>query len=388
MLQGVAAEWTVWRGPTRDARVSEPNLLQEWPKEGPTVLWRAKVGLGFSSFVVSGDRAYTLGHADEQDTVSCLNASNGQTVWKHAYPAELGDKFFEGGTTGTPTLDGDRLYTLSRWGDAFCFNAADGKVLWSTNVATLSGARLPDWGFGGAPVIVSGAIYMNVGDAGLALDKMSGALLWKSDVSNAGYSTPVVVERGGETVLLLGSGKSYVAVQARDGREVWRLRWLTEYGVNASDPIVVGDRIFLSTGYGKGAGLFEWKTGEPTLVWKSKVLRTQLNAAVHHDGFLYGVDGDTTEKASLKCVALADGREAWAFPNFGSGSVLLVNDQLLALSGTGELLMAPASPTAFKPTQRAQVLGGKCWTLPVLSGGRLLARNSRGDVVCLQLARR
>ncbi|MBK7997700.1 MAG: alcohol dehydrogenase, partial [Verrucomicrobia bacterium] len=122
--------------------------------------------------------------------------------------------------------------------------------------------------------------------------------------------------------------------------------------------------------------------------WKSKSLRTQMNPAVLHQGHLYGVDGDTTEKASLKCVEFATGTEKWKQSNFGSGGVILADGKLIALSGTGELMIAPASPEGFNPTSRAQVLGGKCWTAPVLANGFIYARNSRGDVVAVDVRKK
>ncbi|MEN9674289.1 MAG: hypothetical protein RIS76_185 [Verrucomicrobiota bacterium] len=384
----IAGDWPQWRGPTRNGISSETGWRTDWPPDGPKVAWKARVGLGFSSFVVGGGRAYTLGHAEGQDTVFCFDAATGQSIWKHSYPAELGDKFFDGGTTGSPTLDSGRLFTLSRWGDVFCFDAATGKVMWTKNVLQETGARLPDWGFGGAPTVVGERVLLNVGEAGLALDRSSGALVWKSGTKSAGYSTPLPIKQGTESVILLSSGQSYLAVKPNDGTPVWNIRWLTQYGVNAADPIVDGDRLFLSTGYGKGAGLFRLGSGDPELLWKGKSLRTQMNAAVLQAGYLFGVDGDTTEKAALKCVELATGTEKWSHPDFGSGGVILADGKLIALSGTGELMVAPASAEAFQPVARAQVVGGKTWTAPVLSHGRIYCRNSRGEVVCLDVASR
>lgn len=387
LIRGTAQDWPFWRGPDRSGIVSGASLLERWPAEGPKVLWKAKVGLGFSSFAVSSGRAVTLGHADEKDTVICFDAVTGQELWKHSYPAELGDKYFEGGTTGTPVIDGDRVYVLSRWGDLIRLNLGTGATEWSKNIARETGARIPDWGFGGAPLVLGKLLILNVGDAGVAVDKATGKVLWKSEASSAAYATPVPVTRGGVLHVIFGSARSYVAVAAADGKEVWRIRWLTEYGVNAADPIVQGDKIFLSTGYGKGAGLFEWKEPEPAPLWKSKVLRTQMNAAILFEDHLYGVDGDTTEKASLKCVELTTGKEKWMHAGFGSGGMLIAGGQIIALSGTGELILAPATPAGFRPTSRAQVLGGKCWTAPVIAAGRLYVRNSRGDVTCLQVGK-
>jgi outer membrane protein assembly factor BamB len=380
-----AADWPQWRGPARNGISAETKWSDQWPANGPKVAWKAQVGLGFSSFVVAGGRVVTAGHADEKDTVFCFDASSGKEVWKHSYPSDLGDKYFDGGTTGTPTMDGDRVFWLSRWGDTFCFNVADGKIIWTKNVQKETGARVPDWGFTGAPLVLGDKLILNVGDAGLALDKKTGAILWQSTTKSAGYSTPLPLKQGADTLVLIGSSQSYVAVNAADGKEAWRVRWLTQYGVNAADPIVDGDKMFLSSGYGKGGALFKLGSAAPEEVWKTKALRTQMNGAVLFQGHLYGVDGDTTEKASLKCVDFATGVEKWKHANFGSGGVTLANGKLIAFSGTGELLVAPATSEGFKPVARAQILGGKCWTAPVLADGRIFVRNSRGDIACVDV---
>lgn len=380
-----ANDWPHWRGPNRNGISTETGWTDQWPAAGPTIAWNAQVGLGFSSFAVAAGRVITLGHALDTDTIFAFDAASGRSLWKHSYPAQLGDKYFDGGTTGSPTLDGDRVFTLSRWGDLFCLAADDGHVVWSKNIQKETRARVPDWGFTGSPLVLGDRLILNVGEAGVALDKKTGAIVWQSAPKTAGYSTPLPARHGDTDLLLFGSGAAYVAVNPRDGKEAWRITWVTEYGVNASDPILDGDRLFVSTGYGKGAGLFKIGQGQPEQVWKSKALRTQLNGAILSKGHLYGVDGDTGEKASLKCLELATGQEKWAHPRFGSGGIILVDGRLVALSGTGELMIAPASPDGFNPVSRAQVLGGKCWTAPVLSGGRVLCRNSRGEIACVDL---
>lgn len=359
--------------------------MDKWPADGPKVAWKANVGLGFSSFVVADGRVVTAGHADEKDTIFCFDAVTGKQIWKHSYPSELGDKYFEGGTTGSPTIAGGNVFTLNRWGDVFCLNVADGKVVWAKNVQKETGARVPDWGFGGAPLVEGGRVYLNVGEAGLALDAKTGAIVWQSAPKSAGYSTPLPVKSGAETLGVFGSGKSYVAVNLKDGKQVWNAKWLTQYEVNAADPIIEGDKLFLSTGYGKGAALFKLGAPEPEQLWKSKALATQMNTAVLYKGHLYGVDGDTTGKASLKCVDFETGTIKWTHAGFGSGGVIIADGKLIALTGTGELMTAPAKPEGFEPTSRAQVLGGKTWTAPVLANGFIYVRNSRGDIAAIDV---
>lgn len=384
----IGADWPHWRGPNRNGTTSETGWSSEWSGE-PKIAWNATVGLGFSSMVVSGGRLATAGHADGQDTVFCFDAVSGKPLWKHSYPAELGDKYYEGGTTGTPTFDGDRLYWLSRWGDLFCFEAASGKIVWSKNIAKETGVKIPQWGFTGAPLVHEKLLILNVGEAGMAVDKQTGAIAWQSaNKDDAGYSTPLPIKRGDKWLALLGSEKSYLAVDIPTGKEVWRFKWLTQYGVNAADPIISGNQVFISSGYGKGGTLLKLGDAQPEELWKTKALRTQLNPAVLFDGHLYGPDGDTTKTGELKCLEFATGTEKWAEPGFGTGGVIIADGKLIALNATGELTIGPVSPSGFKPTARAQVLGGKCWTAPVLANGFIYCRNSRGEIAVIDVRKK
>jgi outer membrane protein assembly factor BamB len=384
----VGNDWPQWRGPDRNGISKETGWSDTWPQEGPPIAWKANVGQGFSSFVVSGGKAVVVGHGEGVDTVFCFEAVTGKEIWKHSYPAELGDKFFEGGTTGSATFNGDKVYWLSRWGDLFCFEAASGKVVWNRQIEKEDQVKVPTWGFTGAVTVLGDALILNAGEAGMAVDKKSGKTIWKSANKEAGYCTPLPVQRGGKTEIWLANATAYVSIDPT-GKELWRMKWLTQYGVNAADPIPVGENVFVSTGYGKGAALFKpTGDGEPTVIWKSKVLRTQLNPGVLVGKYIYGVDGDTTDKATLKCIEAETGTEKWAAPNFGSGAVMVADGKLIAMNGTGELSVAPVSPEGFKPMSRAQVLGGRTWTVPVLANGFVYCRNFRGDIVALDLRKK
>jgi len=381
-----ADDWPQWRGPDRNGISQEKNWLDHWPTDGPRIAWKASVGLGFSSIIVFGGKAVTVGHSEGKDTLFCFDAVSGQEIWKHSYPSELGDKFFPGGTTGSATFADGSVYWLSRWGDLFCLNAADGKVQWQRQIQKETDVPVPTWGFTGAPTVHQNLLILNVGEAGLAVDRKTGKTVWESAKTEAGYSTPLPVKRAGRMETLIGNGKGYVSVDPLTGKEFWRMKWLTQYGVNAADPIPVEDRVFISTGYGKGAALINPKgDGEPEVIWKSKVLRTQLNPGILLGKYIYGEDGDTGDKGSLKCIEAETGVEKWAQKGFGTGGITIASGKLIALSAQGELMVAPATPDGFTPTAQAQILGGQSWTAPVLANGLVYCRNSKGEIAVVDL---
>lgn len=373
-----AEDWPHWRGPSHNGISKETGWKAEWPADGPPVAWKAQAGIGFASFSVAAGRVYTTGFASEKDTVWCFDAAIGKEVWHHSYPSELGNKYYEGGTSATPTVSDGQVFQLSRWGDAMCLDAATGKVIWSKNIATETGAPIPDWGFAGSPLVQGETVILSVCQHGVALNKKDGSVKWKSDAKPAGYSTPLP---SGKEILLC-SDKSYFGVEAESGKKLWEFPWPTKFGINAADPVLAPGHVFISSGYNKGAALLKEGGGK---VWESKIIRSQFNSCVLVDGHLYGPDGNDGDKGPLKCIELMTGKEKWAQKGFGVGGVTVADGKLIALSAQGELMVAPVSPEKFEPLSRAQVLGGKCWTTPVLANGFLYCRNAAGEVVCLRL---
>ncbi len=381
-----ATDWPQWRGPSRNGTSSEA-VTSRFPSQGPKVLWRAEAGVGFSSFSAAEGRVFTMGHSGEQDSVFCFDARTGKEVWKHSYDAELGDKYFEGGPTSTPVVSGDRVFALGRWGDVFCFDAATGKVVWSKNIAKETKATIPDWGFAGSPLVQGGLLVLNVGENGTALDKSTGAIKWTSPSDQAAaYSTPLPFKAGGASQVVMANAKGYYAVDVTSGKPQWFFKWVTRYGVNAADPVIAGDQLFISTGYSKGCALIKPGAGEPAVVWQNRDLRTRMNPAVLMGGYVYGIDGDEGSKPEVKCLELATGKVMWKAPSPKGGGLMAAKDKLIILTGQGELSIAKAMPEAYTSLATAQVLKGKCWTAPVLANGTLYCRNSDGQVVALDMA--
>jgi len=350
-------------------------------------LWSVEVGLGYSAPVIQDGQILVSGHdGDETDTLYCLDAGSGRTIWTHSYPQPLGDLYFQGGTTGTSTWDGDRVYHVARQGELFCLDASSGNVIWTLHLQDDFGYSKPTWGFTGAPLVRGDRLYVTAGESGLALRKSDGGVIWKSDDEECGYSTPVPLTRGEDRYLIFSNKRFYVCVDSETGERVWRHRWMTRYGVNAADPIVTDEHIFISSGYGKGAVLLRWDgSGDPERVWQSRDLRTQMNAAVLIDGYLYGIDGnERVDGTGLKCLDFLTGEVRWTETGVGHGTVSAVRDQLVVLSEEGTLLLAEASPNGFEPDFSQRVLGPKVWTVPVVSDGVIYCRNAAGSLVAVR----
>lgn len=378
-----AGDWPSLRGPDGDGISKEEKL----PTEGSlAVKWTREVGLGYSAPIVSGGKVILSGHDGQgKDTLYCLDANSGEEIWTFSYDQPLGDLYFQGGTTGSVTVDGDQVYHVAREGELFCLNLEDGSVLWQKNLQKDFGYSKPTWGFTGAPLIRGDWIYVTAGEAGLALKKSDGSAIWKSEDEECGYAAPAPLTRNGKNYLIFSNKRFYVCVDAQTGEKVWEHRWMTRYGVNAADPIVTEDAVFLSSGYGKGAVLLKWTgEGDPERVWQSRDLRTQMNAALLIHGFLYGIDGnESVDGTGLKCLKVDTGEVLWTDDGVGHGTVSGIQDQLVVLTEDGDLQIGSASPEGFSPDLQGKVLKPRVWTVPVVANGTIFCRNAGGTLVAV-----
>jgi len=374
-------DWYRWRGPDLNGISKETGWNAQWPAEGPKQLWKASVGTGFSSFSVSQGRVYTMGNANNNDTIFCLEAATGKVLWQHSYPCPLDAKNFEGGPCATPTVADGRVYTFSRKGEVFCLDAAKGSVIWSKNLNKELGLEIPTWGCASSALVEGSMVVVNMGSAGVALDPTSGKVVWVSAKTPGAYATPVPVTIGGDRCLAIMSCQSLIAVKAAGGQQVWSYSWKTSYDVNAADPVLDGDKLFISSGYNHGGSVLKFTGQGAEKVWENKNIRNHFNTCVLWQGHLYGPDD-----SGLRCLAFDTGDLKWTYGAFGKGSLMVADGKLVALSEKGELIIAEPAPAEFKPISRAKVLTGKCWTMPVLSNGHIYCRNAVGDVVCLDVS--
>jgi len=376
-------DWPCFHGPDHNNISREKGWLGTWPAEGPGRLWKASVGAGFSSVSVAQGRLYTMGVVAGQETVWCLDASTGAEVWRHSYPYVFKPQYYEGGSSATPTADGDAVYALGQAGEVNCFEAATGKVRWSRNLAKEFGLEVPTWGFASSPCLAGDLLVLNAGTQGTALNKATGNLVWNNGKAPSGYSSAVPLAVGGRKAVALLAARELVAVEVNTGQILWQHPWKTEYDANIADPVIHDGRAFISSAYKSGCALVQFSVNPPRELWRRQDMQTHFNSAVLVDGYLYGVDGEAEKPALLKCLDWKTGVVKWSYKGLGLGAVMAAEGKLIILGEKGELVIAEASPAAFRSLARAQVLGGKCWTSPVLSHGRIYCRNSKGDLVCV-----
>ena len=383
----MAADWPMYRGPNRNGISDEIDWKADWNQAGPKVLWRGSVGIGSSSVVVSNGRAYTMGNrgkeeSQQKDTIYCLDTVTGKVLWKHVYPCPLLPKYYEGGTLATPTVDGKVVYTISKMGDLFCFDAATGRVIWQKQMNRELAFMLPTWHFSGSPLVVGEMLILNLGSAGVALNKNTGQIIWENGKDVCGYSTPVPCTIDGHECVALCGADSVMGVRIADGKVLWRYPFFNKHKATTADPIVYGDEVFASCAYGRGCAKIRIANGQVTQVFDNTVMRNFQSCSVLWKGYLYGFD-----EVRLKCIDFRDSREQWSQGRMGRGSLMMCADgRMIIMSDKGEMVIAKADPKAFRVITRAQVLPrSMCRTVAVLANGRIYARNANGDLVCLSV---
>ena len=209
------------------------------------------------------------------------------------------------------------------------------------------------------------------------------ALAWVNEKGPPGYSSAVPYEQQGKKCVAILGNKEVYGVVAATGQVLWTQPWKTMYDENIPDAIIAGDKLFMSSGLGTGAALFQIQADKLVQIWSNKEMQNWLSTSILWQDHIYGVD---TKDGALKCLDFQTGTVKWAHEGLGAGSVTLAGGRLIALSDKGKLLVAQASPAGYTELAAAQILEGKCWTVPVLANGRIYARNADGELVCVDVS--
>jgi len=400
-LAATAADWPQYRGPNGDGSTPEA-LPAKWPA-APKVLWKVPGGTGFGSFTVSGAWCFSIEGKGPDEVLIARDAATGKDQWT----ANLGPAKYDGGgdsgapdnkggdgPRSTPTLAGRVIVAMHSDLMLHAFDAVTGKPLWKRDLIKENAGRNIRWSNAASPLFEGGLLYVAGGGAGqtyLAINPLTGAVVMKAGDDTITHATPTAATILGQRQIIFFMRSGLTSLDPKTLKQLWHADFDFSTSTAAS-PVVAGDYVYCSAGYGVGAAGF--KISKSGAGWKAeRVMRVPQKPLANHwstpvlfNGHLYGMfQFKEYTKGPVKAVKLPDGDIKWEKPGFGPGNLILTaGGNLLALSDAGELVGITASPDGYKELGRFKVLDGKCWTTPVLSDGRVFVRSTK-EAACVQL---
>lgn len=391
-LPRFTAEWPQLLGPTRDAVYAGPALAEDWPPEGPAVVWSADVGEGYSSPVVAEGLLVICHRLGNDLLVDCLHPKTGQRLWRFTHPMDFSDNaHYDSGPRPTPAIKDGRVFVYNTDGYLVCLDLRQGEKIWSRHPKSEFQSSATWHGCVGSPLLTEKAVILPVGGqaAAVAFAQTSGEILWQGPPEKVSASSPVPAILDGEPRVLLATRSYLECLDPANGRLIWRMptRGKNTANVYAASPIISGDHILLCAWYGLGAQWIHVQKAGAEPVWsRNDALSTHFANPVLFEGHAYGFHGHAVEMGgpNLRCIELASGNVAWEQPKFGAGTLVRAGENLLILAERGELLLAKASPKEFKVKARAQITSRTTRSYPALADGYLFVKGPR-KLICLDL---
>lgn len=388
-----AADWPMYRGSNQDGISVEKAAIQ-WNGSGPKVVWQTPINTGFSSFAVCDGKVFTQVvreiDGDTREICMALDAASGKELW--IADIARGTGYSGGDTAGggdgprsTPTVNDGKVYLLTPDLVTHCLDASNGKQIWKHDLVKQNHGRNIGWNSAASVAVDGDMVFVAGGGKGesmLALNKNTGDVVWKTGDETITHSTPVVATILDRRQVIFFMQSGLVAVDAKNGKLLWKSPF--KFSVStAISPIVSGDIVYMSAGYGVGSAACRIeKQGSrftATRLWFSagnEPVANHWSTPVCKDGYLYGMFGfKLFKKGPMKCVELATGKVMWSHPDFGQGNVILVGSRLVALAEDGNLVIVEATPEAYKEVARTKAFPDKCWTTPAFSDGKIYVRS-------------
>jgi outer membrane protein assembly factor BamB len=379
-------EWPQWRGPNRDGLVSGVAAPNVWPKELKQN-WRATVGVGHSSPVVSGGMVYQFARQGEDEVLLALDASTGKELWRAGavpapYTVNPAASGHGKGPKSTPVVSSGRVYTLGIAGLLSAHDAKTGRLVWRKDFSKQFPLTSPLYGTSMSPVVVGDLLVAHVGghDKGAltAFDAATGAVKWSYDADGPAYSSPVLLTVAGERQVVAFTQKELVSVSASTGALLWKLPAKTEYDTNCNTPVVYKDMLIVTL-EGQGMVAFrpareggKWSARE---VWRNEENELYMNTPVLAGSTLYGLS--MRKKGQFFALDAATGKTLWQGPGrMGeNASIINVAGTLLALTNDAVLYVLPASASSFAPSAQYTVATSQTWAHPVFLGDQILVKD-------------
>jgi len=392
--------WTFLRGPRYDGKSTEINLADDWPEEGPPVLWNRNLGQGYSGFVSQNKHVYTQFQTVSGQYVVCLDSETGETVWEHRYDWPYEPLGVYPGPRSTPTIHRNRVYFSGTSGLVGCLSAANGKLIWSVNPKEKFDGKGTGFGYSCSPTVVENKIILPVGGKGasiVALNIEDGSIVWKSGDDPSSYTPAFPIEFNGHQQVIGYLENSLVCHDLQTGELLWRERFSQGYDEHAAWPIYDEPNLWISGPFRSGSKLLKLtgsKDQPLETIWESRLLSNDVCSSVLHKGALYGFDLKDVQakvhrpsRGTFRCLDFLTGEQLWETDKIGQASVLVADGKLILFNDSGELILARATPKNYEELARTPVLGGEiCWTPPTLHRGKLFLRN-HSQAVCIYLGK-
>lgn len=387
-----AGDWPGFRGPERDGRLAGVRLGTDWKAHPPRLLWKHRVGPGWSSFAVVGNHLYTQEQRGDDEVVVCYAADTGSEVWVHKDTTRFTEDIAGPGPRATPTFHAGRIYSCGGNGTLNCLDAATGKSIWSRDILAESGRdKPPMWGFSASPLVVDGVVSVFVGGsdgkAVLAYHAESGSPAWSAGQGSHSYTSMHRARLNGVEQVLALSDVGLTSFHPKEGEILWHHDWPVTSGVaRVLQPAVLSDTdLLIGTWMGIGTRRLrlshedgKWTEQE---LWTTKKFNPYFSDLVVHGDHVYGIDN-----GFLNCISLEDGASRWKARGYGNGQLLLLVDQgmILVITEKGDLALVEATPEKHREVTRVPALQGKTWNHPVVAHGKLFVRNGE-EAACYEL---
>jgi outer membrane protein assembly factor BamB len=398
-LPCAAADWPQWRGPNRDGKSSETGLLKSWPAGGPALEWKIQgIGAGYSSVSVSKGRIFTMGDLADGQYAFALKEDGGELIWKSRVGVIHEDK--RGGPRCTPTVDGDRVFVETTEGEVVALDTETGKEVWRRNLPEDFGGYLMkamgsyDWKFSESPLVDGDRVIVTPGHVQavmVALNRETGEEIWRTagrrlgprGADGAGYSSPIVFEADEIRQYVQLVGRGLIGVDAATGRLLWGYNEVAGDIANISTPVIDGQRIFSSTGYGTGAALVEvgrsgdeW-AAEEIYFLPADTFQNHHGGLILHDGVIFAGTGHN--KGFPIAVAFGSGEVAWGpVRNEGTGTaaVTYADGRIYFRYQNGRMILVEPSPREYRERGSFMIpdVVKESWARPVVANGKLLLR--------------
>lgn len=400
------ADWPTFRGPERTAVAPDTDLLEEWPSEGPQLVWEAKgAGRGYASAAIAGGKLYTLGDgsstaADSDEYLTCFDQKTGKQLWatKTGQPWNEGPPDWQS-SRGTPTIDDGLVYVVNPQGMLVCCNANNGKLVWSKQLKDeLGGVKGDGWGYSESVLIDGDRLICTPGGdkaTVVALNKKTGALIWtcvRPNDRGAGHASVVISQVGNKKVYVQITASGPMGIDAKDGKLLWTYD-IEQTTCVIPTAIIRDDLVFFSVGYKRGAALLKQVPGNGGTVKVEEVYGLNTKLANKHGGVILIGDyvyGDSDDQGMPYCAEMLTGKEVWKKRGSGRGSAAFAGaDGMLYIQfASGDFVLAKATPDGYEEVSKFKIPNGgnrPSWAHPVILDGKLYIR-SDDSLYCYDIA--